>query len=87
MKSLIVSSRSFKHALVESLSIVVICYLNNYASDCVFPYFPIEWVDASRQSPATYLATDSLRLGCSCKRALTEGRQTVLIKEKSHKRC
>ncbi len=38
----------------------------------VFPYFPIEWVDASRQSPITYPVADSLRLGCSCKRAFRE---------------
>ncbi len=64
-------SRSFEHAVVESLSIVEICYHNNYSSDCIVPYFPIERVDASHQSLATYLATDSLRLGRLCKRALT----------------
>ncbi len=62
-------SRLFEHTVVELLSTVVICYHNNYSSYCVFPYFPIEWVDASRQSLATYLATDSLRLRRSCKRA------------------
>ncbi len=62
-------SRSFEHAVVESLPIVVICYHNNYSSDCVFPYFPIERVDTSRQSLVTYWATDSPRLGRSCKRA------------------
>ncbi len=55
-------SCSFEHAVVESLSIIVICYhfllkkfeenYNNYLSDCVFPYFPIERVDTSHQSPA-----------------------------------
>ncbi len=60
-------SRSLKHAVIESLSIIVICYHNNYSSDCVFPYSPIEWVDASCHLPATYLATDSLWLGRSCK--------------------
>ncbi len=39
---------------------------------CVLPYFPIERVDTNRQLPASYLATDSLRLGRSCKRALME---------------
>ncbi len=43
---------------------------NNYSSDCVFSYFPVEWVDASRQSPAIYLATDLLELGRLCKWAL-----------------
>ncbi len=54
-------------SLATLLSIVVICYHNNYSNDCVFHYFPIERVDASRQSLATYLATDSLWLGRSCK--------------------
>ncbi len=62
-------SRSFDYAVVESLSIGVICYHNNYSIDCVRPYFPIERIDASYQLPATYLATDSLRLKRSCKRA------------------
>ncbi len=44
--------------------------INNYSSDCVFPYFPIERVDASRQLPATYLATGSLQLDRSCKQVL-----------------
>ncbi len=49
-------SGSFEHAVVESLSIVMVCYHNNYSRDCVFPYFPTEQVDASRQSsPVTDL--------------------------------
>ncbi len=73
-------SRSFEHAVVESLSVVVIFYHFllkefeendiNYSNDCIFPYLPIKRVGVSRQSRATYLATDSLRLGRSCKPAL-----------------
>ncbi len=63
-------SCSFEYAVVESLSIVLICYHNNYSSDLVFPYFATEQEDASCQSWVTYLTTDSLRLGRSCKRAL-----------------
>ncbi len=59
-------NHSFEHAVVESLSIVI-CYHNNYSSNCVFPYFPIERVDASCQSLATYLMTDSLQFGRLCK--------------------
>ncbi len=44
----------------------------NYSSNCVFPYFPIERVDASHQLLATYLVTDLLRLGHSCKRAFSD---------------
>ncbi len=75
-------SRSFEHTVVESLSIVI-CYHNSYSSDCVFPYFPIEQIDASRQSLVTYLVIDSLRLGRSCKQAFgypsgQEGSQVYL---------
>ncbi len=68
-------SRSFEHAVVESLSIVVIyyCFLLFSFQATVFPYFPIEWMDASCQSLATYLVTDSLRFGRSCKRAFRHG--------------
>ncbi len=56
---------------IDMLWIVWTClYRHIYSSDCVFPYFPIERVDVSCQLPATYLATDSLRLECPCKRAL-----------------
>ncbi len=54
-------------AVVESLSIVVICYnflLFLFSRDCVFP----NWT-GRRMLLATYLATDSLQLGASCKRA------------------
>ncbi len=37
----------------------------------VFPYFPIDRVDVSCQSLATYVATDLLWLGRLCKWALT----------------